>query len=151
MNGPCLVAPITAIGPDLRALVAVAGAEGFGFMDRLVAAWDDGTNRFDRPGEVYLGATLSGALVAAGGLNRDPYCADPRIGRVRHLYVHPAARRGGAGRALMTEIVARSRESFDLLRLRTTTERGAAFYESLGFARSGEPDASHVLRLISPR
>ncbi|MFM5953866.1 MAG: GNAT family N-acetyltransferase [Novosphingobium sp.] len=148
MNRPCLVAPITAIGPELRALVAVAGAEGFGFMDRLVAAWDDGTNRFDRPGEVYLGAMSGSSLVAAGGLNRDPYCADPRIGRVRHLYVHPDARRSGAGRALMTEIVARSRESFDLLRLRTTSERGAAFYEALGFMRSGEPDASHLLKLV---
>ncbi|MFM5923073.1 MAG: GNAT family N-acetyltransferase [Novosphingobium sp.] len=131
-------------------MAACAEGEGFTFMNRMIAHWEDGSNRFDKPGETYFGVRTGGRLVATGGLNRDPYGAVEGVGRVRHLYVLPGARRGGAGRALMAAIIARSRESFDLLRLRTTTERGAAFYEALGFIRGGAPDASHLLRLDQP-
>jgi len=147
MDNPFLVAPIASVGPELRALAACARDENFPFMDRLIAHWEDRSNRFDQPGETYLGVWQSGELVAAGGLNRDPYSGGPQVGRVRHLYVHPAARRSGAGRTLMAAIIARSRDSFAVLRLRTTTERGAMFYESLGFARSDAADASHVMQL----
>ncbi len=132
---------------ELRALVAMAREEGFGFMDRLLAHWEDGTNRFDRPGEGYFVVRFQGRLVAAGGLNRDPYCSEASVGRVRHVYVLPDARRTGAGTALMEAIICSAGLAFELLRLRTTTERGAMFYEALGFTRSDAPDASHVLKL----
>ena len=140
------IEPIHAIGPELHAFDALARDEGFHFMNRLIVAWEDGSNRFDRPGEGYFGACHGGRMVAAGGLNRDPYCADPDVGRVRHLYVCPSARRSGAGTALMSAISGAARTNFSLLRLRTTTARGAAFYEALGFERCFAPDASHVLR-----
>ena len=131
----------------ITAMAVRATAEGFAFMQTLLVQWDDGSNRFDNPGETYLGLWHGDSLVAAGGLNCDPYCSDPAVGRVRHLYVCPSARRTGAGSELMSTIVGAARESFSLLRLRTTTARGAAFYEALGFERCDAADASHVLRL----
>jgi GNAT superfamily N-acetyltransferase len=132
---------------DLRALVAIAREEGFGFMDRLLTHWEDGTNRFDRPGEQYFVVRSKGRLVAAGGLNRDPYCNEASVGRVRHVYVLPEARRNGAGTALMAAIISAAAMAFERLRLRTTTARGAKFYEALGFGRCDAPDASHEMPL----
>lgn len=147
MAGTFTIKPVHAIGPELHGFDASARDEGFRFMGRLISAWEDGSNRFDRPGEVYLGVWQGDEMAGAGGLNRDPSAADLSIGRVRHLYVSPSARRSGAGTVLMGAIVDKARETFSLLRLRTTTERGAAFYEALGFERSDAPNASHVLRL----
>ncbi len=141
------IEPVHRIGPDLRELVSTAVAEGHGFMQRLIETWESGTNRFDRAGEAYFGVWQDGHLVAAGGLNRDPYCSDPAVGRVRHVYVDPAMRRSGAGTVLMDRIVATARPNFTLLRLKTNTPRGAAFYEALGFVRSADSDASHVMPL----
>ena len=141
------IRPVEAIGPELRHLDSCASNEGFQFMGRLIAAWEDGSNRFDKPDEAYFSVWTKKQMVAAGGLNRDPYCAEPKVGRVRNVYVCPSSRRSGAGTALMTAIVAKARGTFSLLRLRTTTARGAAFYEALGFERCDAADASHVLRL----
>lgn len=150
MAGPFQISRIDGIGPELRALAACARGEGFAFLDRLITRWEDGSNRFGRAGEAYLGLWADGTLIAAGGLNRDPYADDDSIGRVRHFYVRPETRRLGAGRALIGEIVHRSRSSFTVLRLRTTTDRGAAFYVALGFQPCTQADASHVLQLAEP-
>ena len=146
MAQPFIIGNIEAIGPELRHLASTASEEGFQFMARLIAAWEDASNRFDKPGEAYFGVWADERMVAAGGLNRDPYCADATVGRVRHVYACPSSRRTGAGTALMTAIVAKARGTFGLLRLRTTTARGAAFYEALGFERCDAADASHILR-----
>ena len=79
---------------------------------RLVDEWRDGSNRFDRPGEALFGAWLDAQLVGVGGLNIDPHAGDPRVGRVRHLYVLVAARRRGVARALLAEIISAARGRF---------------------------------------
>src|SRR5688500_12943140 len=81
--------------PDaaLAPLVEESLTEGVSFVERLVREHRDGTNRFDRAGEVLFGATIGERLVGVCGLNRDPYLDDPRAGRVRHLYVLSAYRR----------------------------------------------------------
>ena len=117
--------------------------EGHGMIRRLVDDWASGANRFDRPGEVLLGAWLNGRLVGVGGLNRDPYADDDLTGRVRHVFVLPDARRAGVGAALLREIVARAPQAFRVLRLRTVTPDAAAFYAALGFTETSEPEASH--------
>ncbi len=50
-----------------------ARASGHVFLDRLIADWHSGANRFDKPGECLLGLFDGDRLVAIGGLNRDPY------------------------------------------------------------------------------
>lgn len=141
---------IDKLGHEIDPLASEAGEQGFAFMDRFRREWLDGSNRFDGVGEGYYAAFLDGRLVGLGGLNQDPYQADPAVGRVRHLYVLSDARRAGIGRALVEQIVARARERFALLRLRTTTTPGALFYEKLGFLPVDRQDATHILDLANP-
>jgi len=90
---------MTTLPDDIAALLGASLAEGHNLVKRLVDEWNDGTNRFDRPGEIALQARLGTKLVGVGGLNRDPYMDDPGVGRIRHLYVSPHARRQGVGRS----------------------------------------------------
>lgn len=142
-----VIRPLAAMDAAVVGMAARASGEGFVFMQTLLDQWEDGSNRFDQPGEVYFGLRSGDRLIAAGGLNRDPYSADPASGRVRHVYVLPEDRRSGAGRELLGAIVSAARGSFSTLRLRTRTPEGAAFYESLGFERCDDPAATHVSKL----
>lgn len=141
------VAPISGLEDDIAALIGEAGSAGFPFMETLRREWMSGDNRFDAPGECYLAIYRNGGMVAAGGLNRDPYTNDPAIGRIRHVYVREAARRTGAGRQLLEQLIAHARTTFTRLRLRTRTSEGAAFYEAIGFERCSDETATHVLDL----
>jgi GNAT superfamily N-acetyltransferase len=128
-------------------LVEIGLEEGLAFTGRFVAEWKSGRNRFDRPGEVSLFAYLEGSLVGFGGLNRDPYQDRPSVGRVRHVYVEPAARGRGVGTALVRELVRRAAPAFATLRL--ATREAAPFYEQLGFARVSEHKATHRMSLTA--
>ncbi|MDB5528963.1 MAG: GCN5-related N-acetyltransferase [Devosia sp.] len=108
---------------------------------RLEENWRSGANRFDRPGELILGAWRDGRMLGICGRNIDPYDGTARAGRVRHLYVDPAGRRQGIGRMLIDAISEGAAEYFDYLN--TNAPEGAfAFYEQLGFAR--QPGVEHV-------
>ena len=134
----------------LGALVAESEQQGFHFVRRLVDEWTGGANRFDRPGEVLFVARVGGDVVGVCGLNVDPYAGDPKIGRVRHLYVLVPHRRSGIGEQLVADVVEAARGRFERLRLRTTNLTAARLYERLGFRRTGEGrDRTHVLDLAS--
>jgi len=105
--------------PTLRALVEESERAGFRLVRRLVEDWATGANRFDGPGEALFVASVDGHLGGICGLNVDPYCAEARVGRVRHPCVLSEFRRHGVGRRLVTEIIGTARGSFDTLRLRT--------------------------------
>lgn len=147
--GGYTIRPLTASShDDLERLMEASVREGFRFLARLRDELASGANRFDGEGEVLLGAFRSEELIAVGGLNRDPYGGGPRAGRVRHLYVLPSARRTGAGRALVRELVRRAGPWFDQLVLRTDTVEAARFYEALGFRPEREIErATHRLPL----
>jgi GNAT superfamily N-acetyltransferase len=139
---------ITLLMPEECApLIDAADVEGHTFVRRLVEEYVSSANRFDQPGELLLGAWLDTQLVGIGGLNRDPYRADSRSGRLRHLYVLPDYRRHGVGRRLVTELVAAARTSFDEVTLRTFNPAAAAFYLTLGF--TAVDDMPHVTHLLS--
>src|SRR3989442_1637640 len=80
---------------SLAALIAESEQAGLRFVRRLVEEWGTGANRFDRSGEALFAARVDGELVGVCGLNIDPYAANDRIGRLRHLYVRSAFRRRG--------------------------------------------------------
>lgn len=141
---------IEAVPPDLDALVEASLDEGFAFVARLREGWTAGDNRFDETGEALFEARADGDLVGICGLNRDPYGSDSELGRVRHLYVHPAWRARGVGRNLVTAVLTAARGHFRRVRLRTETEDASRFYDSLGFTRvENEPDATHGMALGS--
>lgn len=131
----------------ISALAEAALREGYAHIDRLIENWGRGSNRFDRQGEALLAAFNDSEMIAIGGLNRDPYATDPLIGRVRHLYVMPMSRRMGVGRRLVAEIVDVARESFNFLRVRAAKGDAPLFYDSIGFQRSDDPYASHLMKL----
>ena len=134
------------------ALLAESEQAGLRLVRTLVDEWASGANRFDRPGEVLLGARIDGRLVGVCGLNVDPYAADERVGRVRHLYVPVSSRRLGVGRRLVEEVINAARGRFDDLRLSTQNPAAARLYEALGFRPSqSAARCTHVMQLASRR
>jgi GNAT superfamily N-acetyltransferase len=145
---PASIEALRELSPDrLAELLIDSEAAGSRIVRRLVDDWTAGANRFDRPGEALFGASMAGRLVGVCGLNVDPYAADPRVGRVRHLYVLTACRRHGVGRQLVARIIEVAADRFDSLRLRTNNPAAARLYEAAGFAVSAEGECTHVMNL----
>jgi len=137
-------------GRYLDGLLADSERAGSRIVRRLVDEWRSGVNRFDRPGEALFGAWVDGQLIGVCGLNIDPYAADDRVGRVRHLYVSSARRGHGVGRRLVAHVVRAARGRFDVLYLRTNSPAAARLYESAGFDVCRESDAyTHVMGLAA--
>jgi GNAT superfamily N-acetyltransferase len=135
---------------ELASVAQEAEVQGFEFVRKLISEYHSGANRFDKPGEALFAVYDDDGLIGVGGLNVDHYAHDPRVGRVRHVYVLASHRRCGAGRALVTAIMTSAMTSFDVLRLRTNTPEGARFYESLGFEQlKNDADATHSVRFGS--
>ena len=145
-NGAIEIRPVSTMSDELNSLMVEADIEGHRFVRRLLKEWEAGVNRFDGAGELLLGAYSDQRLCAVGGLNTDPYSSLPAIGRLRHLYVAPPARRLGIGTMLVNEIRVRAMHTFLALRLRTSSAEAAAFYEQLGFEKTDEEAATHVIR-----
>jgi GNAT superfamily N-acetyltransferase len=129
----------------LDELQAEARAEGYNFIERLVNEWQSGINRFDAPGEMLCGHLENGLLVAAGGLNRDPFAGRAEIGRIRRVYVRPAWRGKGIGAALMGALIKEARQNFVCVRLRAENPSAARLYEQLGFEPIADANATHIL------
>jgi GNAT superfamily N-acetyltransferase len=142
-----IIAPVDHLSLNRFAeMLAESEASGYQFLRRVVDEWESGVNCFSRLGEALFIAELSGRWVGVCGLGIDPYLDDPRVGRVRNVYVLAECRRLGIGRRLVEEAIARSRGNFHRLRLRGEEERPARLYESLGFrARQGIPNCTHIL------
>jgi GNAT superfamily N-acetyltransferase len=131
--------------PGIEALHSDALTEGYDFIETLVEEWASALNRFDAPGEVLCGHLDRGVLVAVGALSIDPFAGHPDIGRIRKVYVRPAWRNKGVGRALVTNLVERARAHFRCVRLRAENAEAARLYERLGFSAIADPHASHIL------
>jgi GNAT superfamily N-acetyltransferase len=131
--------------PGMEQLQVEALQEGFLFIERLWKEWQNGKNRFTAPGEKLYGCRDHAALVAIGGLNRDPFDGRRGIGRIRRVYVRPAWRNKGIGEALLHTLVENARTSFTALHLRTDNPTAARLYERIGFSRILALHATHVL------
>jgi GNAT superfamily N-acetyltransferase len=137
------VEPITALKrAALEPLLDASLSEGYDFIQTLWDEYESGKNRFDTSGAGLYGISADGALIAVGGVHTDPYLGRADIGRIRHVYVMPADRRGGIGKALMAALVDHARASYAYLTLRTLTAHGDAFYSAIGFSR--EPRFEHA-------
>jgi GNAT superfamily N-acetyltransferase len=136
-----------ALPPGLAALAAEAAAEDVGNVDRLIQEWQNGVQRFDHSGEILLVAFDGEALIAVGGVTTEP---DTTIGetarRMRRLYVRPAARGRGVGRALVVALKTHAFRYCDLLTVNAGVPGAAPFWEALGFARVAAATRTHELR-----
>lgn len=142
---PIAIRPAPYEAAAFAPLLAEAEAAELVFMRRLRDEWLSGALRFDRPGEIYLGAWEAGRLLGVGGLSHDPYDPAPGLARVRHVYVLAAERRRGIGGALVARVLDHARDRFERVRLRTRNPEAARMYERLGFAPSDLPNETHRL------
>jgi GNAT superfamily N-acetyltransferase len=147
MAGELIIARLEDLPLDRFAeLLVESEASGYRFLRRVVDEWQSGANRFARPGEALLIAEMNNRWVGVCGLSIDPYLDDPRIGRVRNVYVLAGCRRARIGRRLVEEAIALAQGRFDRLRLRAEEDGPARLYESIGFRpRRGLPDCTHVM------
>ncbi len=131
--------------PGIEQMQAEAHSEGYKFLDTLVEEWVSGKNRFDATGETLCGCIDEGLLVAIGGLNCDPYLADPTVARIRRLYVTSAWRNRGIGGALLDTLLSVARQNFRSVRLRAENPNAARLYERKGFTQTSSTTATHTL------
>jgi DNA-binding MarR family transcriptional regulator/GNAT superfamily N-acetyltransferase len=125
---------VDGVSPDARACLDAYAAD-------IDARFPEGFDKSDlvRPGEVsgdagaFFVAYEEGRPVGCGALRR----LEPGVGEIRHVWVHPDARRLGLARrllaALETEAAARG---FEVLRLDThaTLTEAQAMYRACGYA-----------------
>ncbi|MGO4320401.1 GNAT family N-acetyltransferase [Pseudomonas sp. KB_12] len=131
-------------------LEAESVKEGFRFLTRLISDWKNGSNRFDQPGECFLGVFRHGQLIAVGGLSYDPY-AGPSVGRLRRVYVTRTSRGLKVGRFLVEQLLEHAAPRFQAVRLSTDTPEGAAFYLRCGFRPVEDDFATHVISFSDVR
>lgn len=134
---------------DVSKLVEESEAEGYRFLRRLVDQYEDGTNTFNKTGEVLYGVwDPHNQLAAIGGLNRDPYSSKEGIGRLRRFYISASARRQGIGTKLLQQILKDAQGHFRELVVRTDSSTADAFYRANGFSGDlGLPEATHGIVL----
>jgi GNAT superfamily N-acetyltransferase len=140
-----LIQRIQLPAPGIEQMQAEARSEGYNFLETLVEEWLSGRNRFDAPGELLCGHLDDGILAAVGGLNRDPFLADPAVGRIRRVYVRPAWRNRGIGGALLDTLLGAAADNFRVVRLRVENPAAARLYERKGFLTVQSPSATHAL------
>lgn len=133
--------------PALRELAALADAEGFRFVGRLLDDLELNRVALDAPCEFFVARVEGEQLLAVGGVTLDPYVDDASIGRLRHVYVRPDVRGKYIGRALIRYLEGRAQGCYTSLRLRTDTPAASQFYERLGYAPLDSKSATHQRQL----
>lgn len=141
---------VTPDSPGFAELRSQSMSEGFNMLRRLEDNWLSGHNRFDRPGEKLIGASVEGLVIGVCGLNIDPFTLNTGIGRLRHLYVDLGCRKRQVGSALLSEILKDSGHWFDFINTNAPPS-AFTFYERAGFvALTGIEKVTHHLCLRDP-
>jgi GNAT superfamily N-acetyltransferase len=143
--------PIVDRLPDgLEDLRAEADFEDIRNIYRLINDWHSGAQRFTKPGELLLSGFENGTLVAIGGLTVEPEPALCAM-RLRRLYVRPAWRKRGYGRALATALIEQGFTFVNLLTLNAGVSGASEFWEALGFFRVHAQNRTHELKRATRR
>jgi GNAT superfamily N-acetyltransferase len=136
------------IGDDLpdeiAALAAEARAEGHNNMDRLIADWASGAQRFAGEGEALFAVFLEGELAGVGGVTREPTEQATPTMRARRVYVAQRSRRQGVARVLVDAIVQQGFEAADRITCNAHPS-STGFWERVGFTPVAGPGFTHIL------
>lgn len=131
---------------EFALLATQSESEGYQFLRRMHDEWVSGVLRFSRPGERVALARAEGRVIGVGGLCCDPYLKAGDVGRLRHMYVHPAHRGSGVGRRLLEFLLCDWAQNFSRIRLRAANDASGRFYEAYGFqVVTLEDHCTHVL------
>ncbi len=143
-----IIKQITSLPTNFTAMSDEALQDGHRFLQKMQNEWSSGINRFTKTGEILLAVYKENDLstaIAIGGVNIDPYLDDPKVGRVRHLYIAKPFRRMGIAKQIVQKLVDHSTKHFDKLRLRTHNPESVPFYQAMGFTvLPCEEDKEHV-------
>ncbi len=129
-----------AIAHIIRQVLTEYGANCTGF------AWDDPeldalSTAYQGDRAAYFVATVENVVVGGAGLAPFP-CEYPNLCELQKMYLLPAYRGQGLGKALMTSVLATAQQmAYDGCYLETFDgmERAIAFYEAFGFRALPKP------------
>ena len=116
-------------------LVQESKEEGFNFLIKLISEYENKINTFNKTGECLYGIFQGEKLIGIGGLNKDPYTEDNKIGRLRRFYISKDYRRIGLGKLLLNRLLSHAEMNFQIVVLHTDTKQGDAFYTTNGFVK----------------
>ncbi|WP_232695367.1 GNAT family N-acetyltransferase [Brevibacillus daliensis] len=131
---------------ELGELAIEAEEGGYEFVKRSMQEYQNGKNRFDQEGEIFLVVKNDQQeIVGQCGLNHDPYLNQTGVYRLRHLYVSHKHRQAGIGDLLLLACIAHGRKVGAVcITLRTRNPIAASFYEKRGFlSGSTRPEVTH--------
>ena len=133
---------------DITRLVQESEEEGYRFVTRLVNEFEDGSNTFNKDGEVlFCVKNNDGTVVAIGGINQSPFSEESDVGRLRRFYVLDAVRREGVGTLLLQSIIEHAKHHFKEITVRTDSAKADAFYRAGGFSfDDSASETTHILR-----
>ena len=120
--------------------------EGYNHINRLIAEYNAGENRFDKIGEKLVGFVLDDKVVAVCGLNIET--TNNRLGRIRRLYVIPEHRRCGIGTELVKYLIKHAKQYFQSVVVNIGDLPVDDFYKSIGFKSVINNDSyTHIMIL----
>ncbi|EJS68782.1 hypothetical protein ICY_02178 [Bacillus cereus BAG2X1-3] len=120
---------------EINHLLQESKEEGFNFLTKLVNEYETEINTFNKTGECLYGIFQEGMLIGIGGLNKDPYTEDNKIGRLRRFYISKDYRRIGLGKLLLNRLLSHAEKYFQVVVLHTDTKQGDMFYTANGFMK----------------
>ncbi len=116
-------------------LVQESKDEGFNFLIKLISDYENKINIFNKTGECLYGIFQGERLIGIGGVNKDPYTENDKIGRVRRFYISKDYRRIGLGNLLLNRLLCHAEKYFKVVVLHTDTKQGDAFYTANEFVK----------------
>lgn len=128
----CVVGPVAARDPEVRALLEALTAELAGEGYTAEQTFGYSTKQLEQQGVHLVGARRAGSLVGVAGLEVQA----EGFGELKRFFVRPGARGSGIADALLTALLAHAREAgVRLVRLETGDRQQAAqaFYRRHGF------------------
>jgi len=131
---------------DIETVRYESNKEGYNHINRLIADYNAGENKFDKKGEKLIGFLLDSKIVAVCGLNIEP--TNKRLGRIRRLYVLPKHRRRRIGTELVKYLIRHAQPYFESLVVNVGDLPNNDFYKSIGFKPVINNDSyTHILVL----